>query len=319
MSDPRIPQRFLDLAEQARAPRGLSDQALRDRFGELADVEIQAGQVWRARWEYVSVLVLILAVEGRDVLAAPVTIDPSAEDDHSLVLEGASTAFGTDTTIWAGLTGTVPIRVLERPVDLCGGEVVQWTRSVSEGLPGDAPVGVRRGCVITSELDPAALVRAELADDLEALRHAPGLPAATPGEQPRRLASLLGTELDLASLCSALGLPQPEVMKILRGKSPLTAGQIETVARVTGLTADRVAASVRPLPPGLVVRMEHPRWRHMWQERARTHGVSEAQARLDGSYGAYSLAARQTGGGEPDWDERLRQFLRDDGAGPDGA
>jgi hypothetical protein len=65
--------------------------------------------------------------------------------------------------------------------------------------------------------------------------------------------------------------------------------------------------------------MEHPRWRHTWQERARTHGVSEAQARRDGSYGAYSLAARQTGGGEPDWDERLRQFLRDDSADPNGA
>ena len=63
------------------------------------------------------------------MLAAPVTIDPPGEDDHSLVLEGASTAFGIGTTIWAGLTGTVPIRVLERPVDLCGDEVVQWTRS----------------------------------------------------------------------------------------------------------------------------------------------------------------------------------------------
>jgi len=319
MSDPRIPQRFLDLAEQARAPRGLSDQALRDRFGVLADVEIQAGQVWQARWEDVSVLVLIVAVEGRDVLAAPVTIDPPADDAHSLVLEGPSTAFGIDTTVWAGLTGTVPIRVLERPVDLCGDEVVQWTRSASEGRSGDVPAGARRGHVISSELDPAALVRAELADDLEALRQAPGLPAAAPGEQSRGLASLLGRELDLASLCSALHLAQPEVMKILRGKVPLTAGQIETIAQLTGLTAERVAASVRPLPLGLVVRMEHPRWRPTWQERARTYRVSEARARLAGSYGTYSLAARQTGGGEPDWDERLRQFLRDEDTGPGGA
>ncbi|HUY44181.1 MAG TPA: hypothetical protein VMV92_00425 [Streptosporangiaceae bacterium] len=319
MSDPRIPQRLLDLAKQAQAPRELSGQALRERSGELVDVEIQAGQVWRARWEDISVLVLILAIEGRDVRAAPVTIDPPADDDHSLVLEGQSTAFGVDTTVWAGLAGTVPIRVLERPVDACSDEVIQWTRSASEGRPGDVPAGARQGHLISSELDPAALARAEIADDLEALRQAPGLPAAAPGQQPRGLASLLGTQLDLASLCTALDLPQPEVMKILRGKAPLTAGQIEMIARVTGLTAERVAASVRPLPLGLVVRMEHPRWRHTWQERARTYRVSESEARLAGSYGAYSLAARQTGGGEPDWDERLRRFLRDEDMGPGGA
>jgi hypothetical protein len=274
--------------------------------------------VWRARWAYISVLVLVVAVRGRDVLAAPVTIDPPAENERSLVLAGSSTAFGVDVTVWADLTGAVPIRVLERLVDACSDEIVQWTRSASEGHPGDVPAGARRGHVISSELDPAALARAELADDLETLRQTPGLPAAAPGEQPRGLASLLRPELDLPSLCSALGLPQPEVMKILRGKAPLTAGQIETVARVTGLTAERVAASVRPLPLDLIVKMEHPRWRDTWQERARMHQVSETQARLAGSYGAYSLAARQTGGGAPDWDERLRQFLRDEDTGPGG-
>lgn len=318
MSEMGIPQRLRDLAYRARAPHGLSEEGLRERFGDPADLDIQVGQVWRTRWEDISLLVLIVVVEDRDVTAAPVTIDPPAEDDHSVVLEGSGTVFGVDTTVWAGLTGTLPIRVLERPVDAWSDEVVRWTRRTAEGRSGDAPAGARRGHAISSDLDPAALIRAELADDIEALRQAPGLPTAVTGEQPRGLASLLSGKLDLASLGSALDLPQPEVMKILRSKTPLTAKQIEAVAQVTSLPAEQVAASVRPLPLGLVVKMEHPRWRRTWQERAQMHRVSETQARLAGSYGAFALAARQTGGGEPDWDERLRQFLRED-SDTDGA
>lgn len=317
MSEMDIPQRLRDLAHRAWVPRGLSEEGLRERFGDPDDVEIQVGQVWRARWEDISVLVLILAVEDRDVTAAPVTIDPPAEDDHSFVLEGPGTVFGVDTTVWAGLTGTLPIRVLERPVDQWSDEVVRWTRQTADGRPRDVPAGARCGCAIPSDLDPTALIRAELIDDVEALRQAPGLPTAACGERPSELASLLGGRPDLVSLGSALDLPQPEVMKILRGKTPLTGRQIEAVAQVTGLPAEQIAASVRPLPLGLVVKMEHPRWRRTWQERARIHRVSETQARLAGSYGAFALAARQTGGGEPDWNERLRQFLRQD-SGTDG-
>jgi plasmid maintenance system antidote protein VapI len=128
----------------------------------------------------------------------------------------------------------------------------------------------------------------------------------------RDLATLLGDTLDLASLCSLLNLRQPEVMKLLRGKTPLTPDQIEVVARVTGVSAEEIASTVRPLPLELVVSMEHPRWRSTWMRRARRLHVSEAQARLTGSYGTFALAARETGGGEPNWDNRLRQFLRDE-------
>ena len=104
MSDLGVPERFLDLVRQARGPQALSDDGLRERFGEPDEVEIEVGQVWRARWDEASVLVLIVAFAGQDVLVAPVTIDLPAEDDHTLVLEGSSTAFGVDSTVWAGLT-----------------------------------------------------------------------------------------------------------------------------------------------------------------------------------------------------------------------
>lgn len=319
MSDLDVPQRFLDLAKQARAQRALSEEALSERFGELADIEIDAGQVWQARWDGVSILVLVLAVEYRDVLAAPVTIDPPVEDDRCVVLEGSSTALGVEVRAWAGLTCLIPIRVLDRPVDEWSDDVVRWATRTAQGQPDAIPPGTRQGQAIQSELDPAAMFRAELVDELELLCRAPGLPVATPGAVHRDLASLLRGKLDLASLCSLLDLPQSEVMKLLRGKVPLAPDQIAVVARVTGLSSEEIAGTVRQLPLGLVVEMEHPRRRPTWVQRAQRLHISEDQARLTGGYEVFALAARETGGGEPDWGQRLRQFLHEEETAAGGA
>jgi hypothetical protein len=315
MSDQGVPQRFLDLAQRARGPRALSEAGLRDRFGDPAQVELEIGQVWRARWEDVSMLVLVLGVETREVSVVPVTIDPSAEDENSMVVAGSRTAFGVNATMWTGLASCIPIRVLERVVDAWGEDLMEFTAARLRGRSGPVPAGVREGLPIRSALEPAAEVRAGLVDDLEYLKHAPGLPAEEVGQPAGTLASLLGDQLDLGALCTALRLPQPQVMKLLRGKTPLSADQIDPFASATGLPAEEIARTVRPLPADLVVVAEHPRWRPVWARRAQRLGISETQARLSGGYGAFALAARQTGGGPADWEARLRQFLRDeDGA-----
>jgi transcriptional regulator with XRE-family HTH domain len=203
--------------------------------------------------------------------------------------------------------------VLERVVDAWGDDlvdcVVRWIRGERE----PALSGMRAGQSIRSALEPTAAVRAQLADDLAYLRQTPALPVQEPGQVVRNLASLLGDRLNVASLCDALGLPQPEVMKLLRGKLPLSPDQINAVAAATGIPAEEVACTVAPLPVDLVRAVEHPRWRTTWVRRARRLQVSEAQVRLSGAYGAFALAARQTGGAAADWDARLRRFLRDEG------
>ncbi|MEU5144786.1 hypothetical protein [Streptomyces sp. NPDC021139] len=309
MSDSKVPQRFLDLARQMRGPHALSEAGLKERFGDPAKAEIKAGQVWRARWDDVSVLVLILEVEAREVNAVPVTIDPPGEDETSVVVDGARTAFGVEATVWAGLVSCVPMRVLERVVDAWDKDIVGCAAARAQGRPAPAAAGVRQGQMIRSALEPDAERRAGLADDLEHLQHAPGLPVQENGRPPGTLASLLGDRLDLRTLCSALEMPQPEVMKLLRGKAPLPPDRIDAIASATGLSAEQIARTVRPLPADLVQAIEHPRWRSVWVRRARQLEISEAQARLWGSYGAFALAARETGGGAADWDERLRQFL----------
>ncbi|WP_406463143.1 hypothetical protein OH768_47035 [Streptomyces sp. NBC_01622] len=315
MSDQGVPQRFLDLAQRTGGPQALSEAGLRERFGDPAQVELGVGQLWRARWEDTSMLVLVLNVESHEVGVVPVTIDPPGEDEISVVVAGSRTAFGVDATVWASLASCIPMRVLERVVDAWGEDLVEFTVMRARGQSRPVPTGVREGLPIRSALEPAAEVRAALADDLEFLQHALGLPVEEDGQPPGTLASLLGDRLDLGTLCAALHLPQPQVMKLLRGKTPLSPDQIDTVASATGLPSAEIAQTVRPLPADLVLVAEHPRWRSVWVRRAQRLGVSETQARLTGGYGAFALAARQTGGEPAAWDARLRQFLQ----GEDGA
>ena len=318
MSEPVVPQRFLDLAAAVRAPKELSAEGLRARFGDPAEVRLAVGQVWRARWEETSLLVLVLGIADREVNAVPVTIDPPGEDAASLVVDGIRTAFGVESTVWAGLAGPVPLRVLDRVVDLWEPDLVAWAAEMADGGAPSVPAGARQGTVPASVFDPSEEVRAELEDDLDALRAAPGLPEAKGTEKVVSLGALLNGLPDLPALGAALGVPQPEVMRILRGSVPLKPGQVEAVASATGLSVDAVAKTVRPLPAALVTAAEHPRWRETWIRRAKRLGVSEGEARLSGGYATLALAARETGGAEPDWEGRLRQFLRgEDLAGSD--
>ncbi|WP_143261858.1 hypothetical protein [Allokutzneria sp. NRRL B-24872] len=301
MSDPGLPQRFLDLLQQAGGPAS--------SFGGHAGTEIETGQLWRARWDGDRVLVLILSVEGRDVIGAPVTLDPPAEDDLCLVVDESRNGSGVPATLWAGLTGPVPIRVLDQPVEQWGQDIVHWAATAVPVPAEEVPPGTRRGRAIDSALEPAAEVRAELDDTLDRLRLAPALPVVKPGDAPITLAALLGKGPKIDLLRSALGLPQHEVMKLLSGTRPLTPDLAAVVAAETGLSTEDVTQAVLALPPELVSEVEHPRWRTTWTDLAGRDGVDEATARLTASYGTFALAGRQTGGAAPDWRGRVRQFL----------
>ncbi len=156
---------------------------------------------------------------------------------------------------------------------------------------------------------PQRFARADLEDDLVYLRNAPALPIAISDRPAVPLGRLLGKSLDLASLVTALGIPQHEVMALLGGKKPLTPAMVGSVADVTGLSAQKVAEAVLPLPSGLVAEIDHPRWRSVWKTWADQSGVDEAAVRIEAGYGAFVMAARQTGGQAPDWGARLRHVV----------
>lgn len=305
MSDQSVPKHFLDLARSAAAP-ALTDKGLRTRFGEPTRMTIRPGQVWRACWDDVVVLLVVVSVADREIDAIPITIDPPVEDEHCIVLDGSSTAFEVPLTVWGGLRGSVPTRVLDRILDDWP-HLVELLAGGPENDETDLPPGCRRGRPITDEFDPAARRRSELSDDLDTLRVAPGLPVDTPGVR-KSLLDIIGTP-DLPALGEALDLTQPAVMRLLRGTVPLTTEQMAIIADLTGRSVAEIGDTARPLPLRLVKSAEHPQWRPAWRARAQRLSVSEAEARLSGTYRVFGIAARETGGAEPNWDERLRHFL----------
>lgn len=315
----QVPAAMLRLAERAAAPQALTAAELRRRFGDLQRIELAAGQLWRARWEDIGLLVLLLDVDGSSCWAAPVTIDPPVEDESSVVLAPATTVLGETLTVSAGLAQQLPLRVLDQPLDVLSPDVIAYIRSVAAGRTGQAPTGCRAGNRIVSVFQPAAEVRAELQDDLGALAAATWLPQkdAEVSTQPGKtgdLRDLLGDRPDLQALMDALHARLPEVLDIIRGRRPPTPAQADALAEVTGRPAEVLLASAGPLPDELVAEVDHPRWRPVVRRRARRTGQDEARARLELAYGTYALAARQTGpAAAPSWRDRVTHVAAADG------
>lgn len=312
MSDPVAPIPLSELAKQARVPRALTDRGRKERFGNTRDLRIAPGQVWRAAWHDVSLLVLITRqAHEPDVGVIPVTLEPNLADDRSLIIAPSLTTFGVDATLLMDLESAVPLRVLDEIID-------EWTADVTDALSPaelvetELPLGIRRGNPVETEFDRSLSMRAEIEDDLEALHSSPALPVETGGRHPARtLASVLGKNANLKALMSALeplGLNQPEVMKLLRGKRPMTPEVVDAIVAATGVDRKLVAQTVQPLPVELVVEVDHPKWRTAWEQQAQQEQVDEFAVRLQAGYEVFSLAARQTGVQHPDWAARIVQY-----------
>lgn len=310
MSEPTVPSRLVEIARRAGVPRRLSDSGRHDRFGDPRDYEVGRGQVWRAAWDDVSLLVTVTKIEDTEVDVIPLTLEPIS-NDRCLVLAPSLTVFGVEATLWMDLESTIPLRVFDEVID-------EWSEDVMTAIASAGsstykpPTGIRRGEPVETEFDYSLSVRAEVEDDLAALRSSPALPTEVEEQPPvPTLADVLGKGADFPALVSALsplGLRQPEVMNLLRGKRPMTPEVVDVVATVTSMDRDLVAETVQPLPAEFVTEVDHPRWRTVWQERAQRDGIDESTARLRRSYEMFALAARQTGSRKPDWTARLAQF-----------
>jgi hypothetical protein len=311
----KVPDRVLAAARAARAPEALTEAARRKRFGPVAELPIEPGQLWRARTA--SVVMFLLLLDGLDdeaepdrrrILAAPTTVDPPGEDDRSLVLNETANVFGVEVTVWAGLAKPVPIHVLEDILDQVPGGIVEYCRTLTMGEEPLAalPAQSRRGHPIRSAFAPSAEVRSDVEDEWSTLVESAGLPvanAAIPGELARPK-----LPLRLAQVMQALGLPQPAAMQLLRGKYPLTPEQAQQLAEVAGLSESDVLDTVHPLPAGVVSAVEHPRARMRLLQLASRTGRSEEQTRRGAAYAVYALAARETGGAGA-WRQRLDRWL----------
>lgn len=300
---------LFELARNAAVPHALTSAGRQDRFGDSHDQNLKRGQIWRALWDEVSVLVLLADIGNTAVDVIPVTVDPDIADSTSLVLAPWLTNFGVETTLWIDLRTRLPLRVLDEIIDEFPSDLMSW---VVEDRQMSLPRGVHKGPQTVSVFDPAMTLRAEIEDDLSDLQASPALPVeGSSTDATPTLASILGKTVNLRALVDALhpcGLNQSEVMSVLKGKRFLTPDLVDAIAGVTDISRDTIAEAVTPLPSELVEEVDHPRWRPMWRQRAHQQGLDESAARLRGTYELYALAARQTGAQKPDWAARLAQF-----------
>jgi plasmid maintenance system antidote protein VapI len=301
-----LPDRLRRLAAAMQVPRALTVAGLRDRFGDLDQVEPAAGQVWRAEWEDVSRLVLLLAAEERQWRVVPVSVEPTGEDDDSLVVDAGRTVFPVEVTAWAGLSALIPTGTLSRVIDDWGPEITAWCTDTAVGTLHEPPADTRRGRPATDPYGGSVTVRASVADDLDILVAAPLVPVQTSAVVDLKAATV---RVGLTAVIDALGLPQPTVMKIVQGKHPVTEQQAQVLAGLFGYAVEDIMAAASGLPLDLATELEQPRWRKTWRSLSRRLGVSEYAARLRAGYGTFATAFRQTGRTEPDWRSRISQWL----------
>ena len=308
----RVPQRVRRAGAAAAASPTLV-KAARSAENTAIVHDPARGQLWRALWDDVAQLVLVLRIIGAGTaVVAPVTIDPPACDESTVVVSADQTMLGHTATLWGRLAMEVPFLVFDLLVGELAPTVVDAVEHVAAGGGAEMlPEGVSVGTPVMSPFDPAAEVRAELSDALECLRGAAWAPQALGSGKSLRelLRGRSDVQVLMEELTKALGLGLPDVLSILMGKRPVTPEQAPAVARITGLTEEEVLTAVSPLPAALVSELDRPRWRKALRAQ-RKPGESETAARLSVAYGTLALAARQTGpASAPSWPQRIRQYL----------
>lgn len=246
-----------------------------------------AGQLWRAHWEEISRFVVVLRTEGATAEVAPVSLDVELATDDAVLLESGETDFEVPVAVWLGLRAVVPVRVLEQHAGAVHFDV-DTLRKAPQGRPALTP------------LDDRAMEVAVLGDDMDELAAAP-----TAGATLQELLS--GVEL---KELVALGVSTPHALALSRGLRPITPELAAKVAPLSGLVPEALLRANPPLPAEVVRGLDTPEVGELVSQLAVRRGLSEADARLMAGYGAYALAARETGRGGVDSSARIGAYVR---------
>jgi DNA-binding transcriptional regulator YdaS (Cro superfamily) len=306
-----VPERVLRAGAAATASPGLLTAV---RAADSASMPDPArGQLWRASWDDAAQLVLVLrATATGTAVVVPVTVDPPASDESSVVVDAALTVLGHEATFWGGLAKDVPFLVFDLLIGIVAPMIVGAAEHIAaNGGQEMLPEGLSAGTRVESLFDSAAGIRAEIADTLERFRQAAWVTQELPAG--KSLPELLKGRDDVPALmrqiADALGLKAPEVISIMKGTRPVTPEHAPIIARITSLTEQQVLSAALPLPDGLIRELDRPKWRKALKAQRPPSG-SETAARLKVAYGTLALAARQTGTASADsWPQRIRQYL----------
>lgn len=286
-----VPPQLMAMAERTGAPQ-LTAAALDQRWGPRSTWTPGRGQLWRVVRDDVTALVVLLDVQADAVTAVPATVDGASIGEDILVL--ADTALGVPVFAWIGLPRSLPVAVLDRPVDAVSADVVSHLVDLAAARPAHdvAVLGERA---------------AELLDDLVLLAETPS--ATVGGGLPHSEEKGIDRDsLDPDALSHAaglLGVSMPVLLDLIDGKRPHTSDQGALLRQVFG-----GAPVVGTVPAGLVRELAQPRWRNLVRQRWGKDVQTEDAMRRAVAHDIYALAARQTGEQEPSWPDRIRRWAQ---------
>jgi len=132
-----------------------------EHFGPKETWKPREGQAWRIKTYEGYALALILKTTASYALFCPIMIEPSGEDERCLVSTPAFTLTPCPLIIWLGLKGIVRLSLLENPFDDFGENFIPSLRA------GRVPEGFRRGLPFASIFSEAAMIKAELEDEID--------------------------------------------------------------------------------------------------------------------------------------------------------
>jgi transcriptional regulator with XRE-family HTH domain len=287
-----------------RLARALANAALPEQLRRAlasAPPDPLPGQLWRARRDDTSMLVLLADVEPTAVYAIPVTMDDSYSTEDSVVLDRDASPLGLKLMVWPELARALPMRVLERyagDLELPGADTNPMGAVRAVGRPG------RR---VISPADPALEYRGRISDEAAFLAAA-SEPSGS-GELPDILAS---AGLPTAELARVLNVSSTEVLRLRRGERLMGSAEAARLAPVLGLAPDDLMAANPAPPDSLLAVASRPGRRAQVVALARVKNISEDSAFTRALFETYALAARASGDKDSAeaWDARLDRYFQ---------
>lgn len=285
-------QRLLAAAAQARVPNDVRAALTK------APPDPSPGQLWRVRWERTVELVAVLAVDGTQVDAVPVSLETRFQDESTLLLPAEASALEQPMAVWLGLRTTLPWWVLDRLIarlpDLPALGTISW------------PERGRWGAPLPSAAAPGAEFRSILADTLHSLATARWAP-----DGAGTLASLFSQrKITPQFLADHLGAAPQRALALWRGQAPVTDEDAHRLAGPLGLPPDVIVAANPKLPLSLIHELSRPLRRWQIHKLALQEHSSEEPVRRSAAFATFALAARQDGGGQADWPARVDRYFQ---------
>ncbi|ROS48782.1 hypothetical protein [Frigoribacterium sp. PhB118] len=261
------------------------------------DTAVRSGDIWRALWDGVAILVLVGSVDDNlpnRVHGVPVDIGDEEADDSSIILPADVTTFALPVTVWPDLATDFASLIFDRRV----GDI----RDGFETLDKVTKLG-KRGRPILRDTSPRSHAKRIRGLSVDILHDAAQLPSGS-----GTLQTLLAT-LPMATIADALEGNRALAVKIKRGTAAVDAAQAAILASLIGTSTQAVLDANPHAPADFSMEVTNPRHSELLRAVASSRTETESEAFTQMTQSVLALAARGEHRDRADWAGRVDTYL----------